>query len=169
MQGPIWHKEADAFNLLYFVSATKHRRARTQMRIPLDVTCLATSTQAVKIPCWWKRGQTARWVCMSGRWVFTLLLCVVSVVSSTAERGVPLTAPAGVSAARPGLEQASSGPLSGLPAHWKHKHKPRAHKDTHRPQKLSRALSCSERTDVYPTTFFFLGFVQCIKKKNCLH
>lgn len=61
-----------------------------------------------------------------------------------------------------------NGPLSGLSEQWKHKYKPRAHKDTLRPQSLSGALSYSERTDVYPTTFFFLGFVQSIKNKTKL-
>lgn len=33
-----------------------------------------------------------------------------------------------------------SGPVSGPSEQWKHKHKPRAHKDTHRPQSLSGAV-----------------------------
>lgn len=98
----------------------------------------------------------------------SLLFYVVLVVSNTTEGELPLTVLAGVGAVHLAQNRPLSGPPCGLPALWEHKYKPRAHEDTHRPWSLSRALSCSERTDVYPTTFFFLGFVQCIKKKKKL-
>lgn len=102
--------------------------------------------------------------CPVGWLVFTLMY-VVLIVSHTAEGELPLTALTGVCLAQ---NRPFSGPPCGLPALWEHRPKPRAHEDTHRPWSLSGALSCSERTDVYPTTFFFLGFVQCIKEKKKL-
>lgn len=127
----------------------------------------ASSENAVLVETWQiEQGGSAP----GGRLVFTLLFVVVLVVANTMEGELPLTAPTGVHVAHPAWNRPLSGLPCGLPVLWEHRYKPRAHEDTHRPRSLSRALSCSERTDVYPTTFFFLGFVQCIKKKkNCLH
>lgn len=107
----------------------------------------------------------ARQFCTYTRLGFVPPFYVVFVVSNTTEWEPACTALTGVSGVRLAWKRPLSGPLSGLPEQRKHKYKPRAHKDTHRPQSLSGALLCSEWTDVYPTTFF-LGFVQCIKNTH---
>lgn len=94
---------------------------------------------------------------------------VGSVMSNTTKWELALTAPPGTSGAHRGLESASCWDTFWAVWSSGSTNINLGHIRTHRPQSPSRALSCSEWTDVYSTTFFFLGFVQWIKKKKAVY